>query len=279
MIGCSSIFQRYFMEHAGYEDLNIAYLDTSENFGIAVSRGESILVEILNKAIRQMDNTVLTSAMVQYSNVEVSYTFIEFIRHYSIGVIAVLCVFFSILLRMYISFRRKTKFFNEEQAKTRAALEDALRAANVASDAKTSFLSSMSHDIRTPLNGIIGMTAIAGAHMDDPSRVQDCLMKITSSGKHLLALINEVLDMAKIESGEITNLVSNAIKYTPAGGEIEITLSEKPSGSPKLGRFEFMVQDNGIGMSEDYLPHVFEAFTRADNASVAHIQGTGGYPL
>lgn len=329
MIGCSSIFQRYFMEHAGYEDLNIAYLDTSENFGIAVSRGESILVEILNKAIRQMDNTVLTSAMVQYSNVEVSYTFIEFIRHYSIGVIAVLCVFFSILLRMYISFRRKTKFFNEEQAKTRAALEDALRAANVASDAKTSFLSSMSHDIRTPLNGIIGMTAIAGAHMDDPSRVQDCLMKITSSGKHLLALINEVLDMAKIESGEIhlneelldlsalvddlitmnkpqsdakqqnlvvhilnishekvigdslrlqqvfTNLVSNAIKYTPAGGEIEITLSEKPSGSPKLGRFEFMVQDNGIGMSEDYLPHVFEAFTRADNASVAHIQGTG----
>ena len=103
MIGCSSIFQRYFMEHAGYEDLNIAYLDTSENFGIAVSRGESILVEILNKAIRQMDNTVLTSAMVQYSNVEVSYTFIEFIRHYSIGVIAVLCVFFSILLRMYIS--------------------------------------------------------------------------------------------------------------------------------------------------------------------------------
>ena len=187
----------------------------------------------------------------------------------------------------------------------------------------------MSHDIRTPLNGIIGMTAIAGAHMDDPSRVQDCLMKITSSGKHLLALINEVLDMAKIESGEIhlneelldlsalvddlitmnkpqsdakqqnlvvhilnishekvigdslrlqqvfTNLVSNAIKYTPAGGEIEITLSEKPSGSPKLGRFEFMVQDNGIGMSEDYLPHVFEAFTRADNASVAHIQGTG----
>ena len=110
MIGCSSIFQRYFMEHAGYEDLNIAYLDTSENFGIAVSRGESILVEILNKAIRQMDNTVLTSAMVQYSNVEVSYTFIEFIRHYSIGVIAVLCVFFSILLRMYIASGARQNF-------------------------------------------------------------------------------------------------------------------------------------------------------------------------
>ncbi len=333
-VGCSSIFQTFFAGHPEFQDINIAYLDTSEDFGMAVNRNEYILVEILNKAINQLDDAVITNSMVKYSFVDTPYTFTEFIRRNAVVVVAVLAFFFTILLVVFISYRRKTNEFNAKQAKTRAALEDALNAAKAASDAKSAFLSNMSHDIRTPLNGIIGMTAIAEAKIDEPARVKDCLAKITSSGKHLLALINEVLDMSKIESGELclqeesflfssllddlislnrpqaaakhhemtvliqnvtheevygdivrlqqvlTNLVSNAIKYTPSGGKIEITLSEKPSGKPQIGCFQFVVKDNGQGMSEEYLPHVFEAFTRADNTSANQILGTGlGMPI
>ncbi len=330
MIGCSSILQRFFAENSDeYQNFHIAYLDTSEDFGMAVNRSENILVGILNKAIHQLDEAILTNAIVQYSSVEREFTFADFIRKYVVAVIAVLCVFFAILLSLFLDFRRKTNIYKVEQARTCAALEDALDAANAANAAKTTFLSSMSHDIRTPMNGIIGMTALAAAHIDNPAKVSDCLAKITVSGKHLLALINEVLDMSKIESGEIylneevldfsaliddliilnrpavdarnhdlivhilnitheqvigdslrlqqifTNLVGNAIKYTPEGGKIEITLSEKPSGSPRLGCFEFIVKDNGVGMSEEYLPHVFDAFTRADDEYSSQTQGTG----
>lgn len=329
MIGCSSILQHFFSEHPEYENFHIAYLDTSENFGMAVNRGENLLVGILNKAISQMDSAAITSAAIQYSNVQRKYTFLDFIERYAIAVIAILCTFFAILLWVFIAFRHKTKQFNAEQARTNAALETALGSANAANHAKTAFLSNMSHDIRTPMNGIIGMTAIAAAHIDDPIRVNDCLNKINTSGKHLMALINEVLDMSKIESGDIhlneeafdfstlindlitlnkpaadakhhelvihisnlsheevigdslrlqqvfINLVSNAIKYTPDGGRIELTLAEKPSGNPKLGCFEFSVRDNGIGMSGDYLPHVFDAFTRAQNSTMTRIEGTG----
>jgi len=329
MIGCSSILQSFLTGHREYQDYHIAYLDTSEDFGIAVAQGESELVGILNKAVRDIDDANITSAMIQYSDVEPEYSLMYFIRRYSVGLIIILCAFFAILLGVFISYRHKTSIFNAEQAKTRDALEDALAAANAASYAKSTFLSSMSHDIRTPMNGIIGMTAIAMAHIDDPSRVEDCLKKITSSGKHLLALINEVLDMSKIESGEVnlneqlfelsaliddlitlnkpqadakyqemivrtinishesaigdplriqqvfTNLVSNAIKYTPERGRIDISLSEKESGNPRLGCYEFKVKDNGIGMSEEFLPHIFDAFTRADETVKNQTQGTG----
>ncbi len=329
MIDCSSIMQRFMAQHSEYQELNIAYLDTSEEFGFGVSQGKSQLVAILNKALRQLDDATITSAMVQYSNVEPDFVLMDFIRRYAVAVIAILCGFFAVLLWVFINYRRKTKHFNEEQEKARVALEAALGAANAASAAKTTFLSNMSHDIRTPMNGIIGMTAIASAHMDDPVRVKSCLEKIMASSKHLLALINEVLDMSKIESGKVqlneevfdlselmddliilnkpladakhhemvvhilnvsheqvigdglrlqqifTNLVSNAIKYTQEGGKIEITLSERPSGNPKKGYFEFQVKDNGVGMSEDYLPHLFEAFTRAEDTAMSQVQGTG----
>jgi len=335
-IGCASILQRFLAEHSEYEDFHIAYLDFSEEFSIAVSRNNYPLIQILNKAVQQLDNAAVTNAVVRYSNVETPYTFSEFLRQYAPAVIAVLVVFFAILLSVFVSYRRRVNQFNAEQERVHIALQDALNAANAANDAKTAFLSNMSHDIRTPMNGIIGMTAIAAAHIDEKPRVEDCLMKITAASKHLLALINEVLDMSKIESGKVdlnedpcdipelmdnlvtmnkpladarkqaltvrilnvvheqvigdslrlqqvfTNLVSNAIKYTPddGGGEIEITFQEKPSHSPKLGYYEFTVKDNGIGMSEDYLPHIFDVFTRAENAAGNKVQGTGlGMPI
>lgn len=333
-IGCASILQRFLAEHEEYKEYHVAYLDTSENFCIAVSRNNYQLAKILNKAVLQLDDAVVTDAMIRYSDVEVQYTFKDFIQKYAVVVSATLAIFFILLLWAFVSYHRKTNQFNAAQKKTNAALTDALSAANAANNAKTSFLSNMSHDIRTPMNGIIGMTAIAAAHIDDKARVADCLAKITSSSKHLLGLINEVLDMSKIESGKVdlneeacnlcelmdnlltlnkplanekhqemkvhilhvshedvigdslrlqqvfTNLVSNAIKYTPEGGQIEITLLEKPSKNPKLAWYEFIVEDNGMGMSESYLPHIFDAFSRADESSANEMQGTGlGMPI
>lgn len=208
-------------------------------------------------------------------------------------------------------------------------LQDALESAQKASDAKSDFLSKMSHDIRTPMNAIIGMTAIASSNINNPEKVQDSLGKITSSSRHLLGLINEVLDMSKIESGTISlndeefnlselisslvniiqpqikkhnhklsvlvkdlvhedvigdtlrieqiflNIMGNAVKYTPDGGKISLTVSEKSTNTPKAAIFEFVFEDNGIGMSEEYVKHIFEPFTRAEDVRISKIQGTG----
>ena len=222
----------------------------------------------------------------------------------------------------------------QKERQQEMALRAAFDAAEAANRAKTDFLSNMSHDIRTPMNGIIGMTAIAAAHIDDKERVQDSLQKITQASKHLLSLINEVLDMSKIESGKVdlveeefnlsdlidnllavtssqieahhheicvnisgviheavvgdslriqkvlTNLMGNAVKFTPDGGKIQLSISEKPSNQAKVGCFEFVFEDNGIGMSEEFIAQVFEPFSRASDERVHRIQGTGlGMPI
>ena len=209
------------------------------------------------------------------------------------------------------------------------ALKEAYRAAENASRAKTEFLSNMSHDIRTPMNAIVGLTAIAGANIESQDKVVECLGKITKSSRHLLGLINEVLDMARIESGRISlaeedfslpelvdnlltltkpaidehhhqlevhvehieheavcgdslriqqvfvNLMSNAVKYTPDGGNITLTIKEKPNGFSKLGCYEFSIEDNGIGMTPEFQKIMFEPFSRADDHRTTKVQGTG----
>ena len=208
-------------------------------------------------------------------------------------------------------------------------IEEAVEEARRANRAKTVFLSNMSHDIRTPMNGIIGMTAIAASHVDDRERVLDSLRKISMASKHLLNLINEVLDMSKIESGKVelkdepfnlaelvdglvsmmnpqieahrhtlelqveaiehkyvlgdsmrlqqvfTNLMGNSVKYTPDGGLLTLSVSEKPCDREGRGCYEFVFADNGMGMSEDYVQRIFEPFSRADDERVDKIQGTG----
>ena len=221
-----------------------------------------------------------------------------------------------------------------EELKKQQLLKDALDQAEAANHAKSDFLQTMSHDIRTPMNGIIGMTAIAAAHIDDTERVKDSLQKITVASKHLLSLINEVLDMSKIESGKVSlteedfnlselvdnliamvrpqvkehrhdltvninkvehenvigdplriqqvfvNLMSNAIKYTPDGGKIELTIKEIPCNQRRTGCYEFTFADNGIGMAEDYIDHIFEPFSREEDGRISRIQGTGlGMPI
>ena len=333
VIGNASIMQLFIAEHPEYDSFNTAYLEASEGFSFAVSRNEPTLAVIMQEATQQIDDALITTALIQYSEARAPFSLLEVIQHYALPLLVIGLVIIAVIVIVFLRYRRQVNLFNEHQAAAREALQTVLDAADNASAAKTSFLSNMSHDIRTPLNAIIGMTAIAGANINDTNRVKDCLAKISSSGKHLLSLINEILDVSKIESGRIelsdepfdlsvmlkdlvdinrpqadakhqmiirvkdivheevigdhvrlqqiyTNLVSNAIKYTPEGGTIDITLEEKNAGSAKIAQFDFTVKDNGIGMSKDYLPHVFDAFSRAERKEVVEQQGTGlGLPI
>ena len=187
----------------------------------------------------------------------------------------------------------------------------------------------MSHDIRTPMNAIIGFTSLAATHMDNPEQVRDYLSKITTSSNHLLSLINDVLDMSRIESGKVKieeketslpevmhdlktiiqadiaskqlefyidtadvvnehilcdklrlnqvllNLLSNAMKFTKPGGIVSVRVLQKGSTPEGWAFYEFQVKDTGIGMSKEFLEHVFEPFERERTSTVSGIQGTG----
>lgn len=214
-----------------------------------------------------------------------------------------------------------------------AALEKSAQEARAANEAKTRFLFNMSHDIRTPMNAIIGFSELLEKHIDEKDKVLDYTEKIRSSSAFLLSLINYVLEMARIESGKavlkeetgdlcvlmqtladvfepsvrqkkltctyhtevehpyivsdrtkvreiLLNVISNAIKYTPEGGQIAVSVKELPAEKPKTGRYTFTVQDDGIGMSEEYLPHIFEEFTREHTSTESKVIGTGlGLPI
>lgn len=208
-------------------------------------------------------------------------------------------------------------------------LEDALSQANRASQAKSVFLSNMSHDIRTPMNAIVGFTNLAITHIDNKGQVEEYLHKISTSGNHLLNLINDVLDMSHIESGKIhleeapcslpdildglrnilqadanakqlnlqikavdvlnegifcdklrlnqvlLNLLGNSVKYTEAGGTVCMQVTEKAGAPAGYANYEFIIKDNGIGMSEEFVRHIFEPFEREKNSTTSGIQGTG----
>ena len=218
---------------------------------------------------------------------------------------------------------------DEELRKQQEQLSIALEAAQQANRAKTMFLNSMSHDIRTPMNAIIGFTALAQTHIDHTPQVQDYLTKINTSSTHLLSLINDILDMSRIESGSVKldekpvhipdllhdlrnmiqgminakqlslyidtqdvknedvitdklrlnqvliNIVGNAIKFTPTGGDIIIRLEEKPCQKKGYTTYQFTIKDSGIGMSSEFLDHVFDTFAREQSSTVSGIQGTG----
>ncbi len=211
----------------------------------------------------------------------------------------------------------------------KSLLENALSQANRASKAKSVFLSNMSHDIRTPMNAIVGFTNLAKANIDNKELVEEYLGKIMTSGNHLLSLINDVLDMSHIESGKIhleekpcslpdilhglrnilqadvhakqlemqidtvdvlhediycdklrlnqvlLNLLSNSVKYTVAGGIVSMRITEKAGAPTGYANFEFLIKDTGIGMSEEFLEHIFEPFERERNTTLSGIQGTG----
>lgn len=220
-------------------------------------------------------------------------------------------------------------FYSDAAKQILRAEEKARKAAESANEAKTNFFTSMSHDIRTPMNAIIGMTEIAVNHLDDPNKTMNCLGQIRRSGKLLVGLVNDILDMAKIESGKmeihaertslaelienivvvitplvkeknqdfqicirevchehlmldsvrmnqvLMNLISNAIKFTPEGGSIRVTVEESLSPHPGQAHFTFTVSDTGMGMSREFQNNIFTAFVRERDSRVDHIEGSG----
>lgn len=227
-----------------------------------------------------------------------------------------------------IGFRSVDEEIRLEMEK-KELLESALMQANRANKAKSVFLSNMSHDIRTPMNAIVGFTSLAISHIDQPERVEEYLKKIATSGSHLLSLINDVLDMSRIESGKmrleekpcslpeilhglrsilqadintkqlelcidtfnvynedifcdklrlnqvLLNLLSNAVKYTGAGGTITVRIAEIAGAPEGFANYEFIIKDTGIGMSPEFVEHIFEPFERERNSTISGIQGTG----
>lgn len=248
-------------------------------------------------------------------------------------VVFVMLATFFICCTLYFLNQKEQNQIRKEQEEEREQynrqLAEALQAAQIASKSKTTFLSNMSHDIRTPMNAILGFTTLLAKDSDNPAKVREYTKKITSSGQHLLSLINDVLDVSKIESGKVVltigeftlsdlvasvdaiirpmakakeqkfdvtvadikheylvgdetrinqiliNLLSNAVKYTPKEGNIWFRIIGLDSRSSQYERVRIEVEDDGYGMTPEYLKTIFEAFTRAENSTTNKVQGTG----
>ena len=254
------------------------------------------------------------------------------------GWLSPLQVFVSFALGLILSLLTSIGFLQFQMRRYKdeihaAELEKAVQEAQSANEAKTRFLFNMSHDIRTPMNAIIGFSDLLEKHIDEKDRAVDYIAKIKSSSSFLLSLINYVLEMARIESGKaslkielgsyselinslnavfepslkskklsylcyntvehdailcdrtkireiLLNIISNSIKYTPEGGKISVKIEETPEPRKGFASYRITVKDNGIGMSKEYLPHIFEEFTREHSSTESHITGTGlGLPI
>ncbi len=319
--------------------LHNVVLNRTGNTTFAVQRGNAVLVAILNKTLRTMPNSYLTGALSMYDNMLRQVTVVDFVKDNLVSVsLAAVAVFLFIVLAVVKFWRKEkavaehTQMLNQKLEDSHVALEKALKSAEDANSAKSTFLFNMSHDIRTPMNAILGYTRLMKQELKDP-KLLDYQEKMERSGNLLLSIINNVLDMARIESGKMeldesyhvsgemqnevyevfkveaekkhihftqesnishphilcdktkigeiwTNLVSNAIKYTPDGGSVTLRSSELPSDKEGWVRIKMEVIDTGIGMSEAYLPHLFESFTRERNTTMGKVGGTGlGMPI
>ncbi|WP_461878361.1 transporter substrate-binding domain-containing protein [Fusicatenibacter sp.] len=303
----------------------------------AVKSGEATLLSILNKTLKAMPSDMLTSALAIYDSTPDKITFLDFVKDNmlvffvatgfsALGIIAIILV----LLRKARKAEAVAKLAANDTQKLNDKLEIALKKAEEASLAKTCFLNNMSHDIRTPMNAILGYAQLMEDELKgkDLPETSEHLEKLQQSGNLLLSIINNVLDMARIESGRMeidenyariedirqtlfeifedeakkknlalhytinvehehiltdttkvkeicVNILSNAIKYTPAGGSVMVDVDELPCDESGYMIARIRVSDTGIGMSQDYLTKIFEAFTRERNTTMSKITGSG----
>ena len=301
----------------------------------AVNSGNGILLSILNKTIKAMPVNMLTGALAMYKSAARKVTLGEFIRDNFFMVLLVSSIFVAVILLAILKLLRKArkaeaaarKAANDTQ-ELNAKLQIAAENAESANRAKSTFLFNMSHDIRTPMNAIIGYADLASRHSDDPAKLKKYMENIQVCGQNLLMLLNNVLDLARIENDKTemeysvsdiekdfrnciamfrnqadskgqtltvttqlpypyiyadvphltevcTNLVSNAVKYTGAGGTIRCGVTQKPGEKEGWCDTVVTVADNGIGMSQEFQKHIFEPFERERTSTVSKVEGSG----
>ena len=310
----------------GFTDIRATCELTGSNLAIGVNADNGELMTQINGLIKELSREGFLKALKdKWCGSFVSgFSLRSFVEYYPgmffFGLLAVATLVCMLIISLIK--RRNDLVYQKE-------LQTARDQAQAANDSKSTFLFNMSHDIRTPMNAIIGYTTMAKKHTDNPEAVSDYLEKIDISGKQLLLLINQVLEMSRIESGKIvlsedpadvierangmetiisadcnnknlshrihigeiehrnvltdasrmnqivTNIIGNAVKYTPEGGSIDYYLEEKPCDREGYGLYEVRVKDTGIGMSEEFLEHIFEEFSRENSSTVSRIQGTG----
>ena len=303
----------------------------------AVKGGEGSLLSILNKTLKTMPSDMLTSALALYDSTADRVTLYDFIKDNMLAVFVTAGLFSLSIIGIILMLLRKARKAEAEAMlaasdtqKLNDKLEIALKKAEDASLAKTRFLHNMSHDIRTPMNAILGYTQLMEDELKGKELPEtlDHLKKLQQSGNLLLSILNNVLDMARIESGKMeidesygqlkelqqtlleifddeakkkniafyctmkvehehvltditkvkeifANILSNAIKYTPSGGSVTVNVDELPCDEPGYMIARTSVSDTGIGMSQDYLTRIFEAFTREQNTTKSKIAGSG----
>ena len=303
----------------------------------AVKGGEGPLLSILNKTLKTMPSGMLTSALAIYDSTADKVTFYDFIKDNMLAVFVTAGLFSLSIIGIILMLLRKARkaeavamLAASDTQKLNDKLEIALKKAEDASLAKTRFLHNMSHDIRTPMNAILGYTHLMEDELKGKELPEtlDHLKKLQQSGNLLLSILNNVLDMARIESGKMeidenysqikeilqtlleifddeakkkniafhyamnvehehvlmditkvkeifANILSNAIKYTPSGGSVTVNVDELPCDEPGYMIARTRVSDTGIGMSQDYLTRIFEAFTREQNTTKSKIAGSG----
>lgn len=301
----------------------------------AVNSGNCHLLSILNKTIKAMPANMLTGALAMYKSAARKVTLGEFIRDNFVMVLLVSSIFVAVILLMILKLLQKAR--KAEAAARKAAndtqelnekLQIAAENAESANRAKSTFLFNMSHDIRTPMNAIIGYADLASRHSDDPEKLKKYMENIQVCGQNLLMLLNNVLDLARIENDKTemeysvsdvekdfrnciamfrnqadskgqtltvttqlpypyiyadiphltevcTNLVSNAVKYTGAGGTIRCGVTQKPGEKAGWCDTVITVADNGIGMSQEFQKHIFEPFERERTSTVSKVEGSG----
>lgn len=316
--------------------LRSVFLTQQNNTSFAVNRGNTILLSILNKTLKTIPSSMLTGALSMYDSVVGKVTIVDFVKDNLLVVSLTLLSLFLLVLLVVLNFLKKARKataqalnLNKKLQESQNDLQSALLQAESANSAKTTFLNNMSHDIRTPMNAIVGITNLMEHEEGTSEKMHSYIQKVQISSRHLLGLINDILDMSRIESNEVVlnqeevslaeqigqidsiiraqtnenhqtfhiyvneikheyligdgvrlrqiflNLLSNAVKYTPNGGTITFELTEVPCEISGYARFVYTVTDNGYGMTEEFMKHIFEPFTRAENSMINKVQGTG----